>query len=48
MSDWMFCLVQTDPDAKKHEGISFVLLNMSDPGLTVNQIELINGDREFS
>ena len=47
MSDWMFCLVRTDPDAKKHEGISFVLLNMSDPGLTVNQIELINGDREF-
>ena len=47
MSDWMFCLVRTDPAAKKHEGISFVLLDMKDPGLTVNQIELINGDREF-
>ncbi len=47
MSDWMFCLVRTDPAAKKHEGISFVLLDMTDPGLTVNQIELITGDREF-
>jgi len=47
MSDWMFCLVRTDMAAKKHEGISFVLLDMADPGLTVNQIELINGDREF-
>jgi len=47
MSDWMFCLVRTDPAANKHEGISFVLLDMADPGLTVNRIELINGDREF-
>jgi acyl-CoA dehydrogenase len=47
MSDWMFCLVRTDPQANKHEGISFVLLDMDDPGLTVNRIELINGDREF-
>ena len=47
MSDWMFCLVRTDPAANKHDGISFVLLDMADPGLTVNRIELINGDREF-
>ncbi len=47
MSDWMFCLVRTDPAANKHEGISFMLLDMADPGLTVNRIELINGDREF-
>lgn len=47
MSDWMFCLVRTDPDVVKQEGISFVLLSMDDPGLTVNQIDLINGDSEF-
>ena len=47
MSDWMFCLVRTDVDAPKQEGISFVLIPMDDPGLTVNQIELINGESEF-
>ncbi|MGH0033257.1 MAG: acyl-CoA dehydrogenase family protein, partial [Myxococcota bacterium] len=33
-ADWMFALVRTDPDAPKHEGISFVLLDMHQPGVT--------------
>ena len=34
-ADWMFCLVRTDFDAPKHEGISFVLFDMTTPGITV-------------
>jgi len=45
MSDWMFCLVRTNSQARKHEGINFVLLNMREIGLSVNQIELINAER---
>ena len=47
MSDWMFCLVRTDTKVAKQEGISFVLIAMDDPGLTVNQIDLINGASDF-
>ena len=32
-ADWCFCLVRTDPTAKKHEGISFVLIDMATPGV---------------
>ena len=39
-ADWMFCLVRTDPDAAKHDGISFVLLSMDQPGVTVKPIPL--------
>lgn len=46
-ADWMFCLVRTDPDAPKHEGISFVLLNMVQPGVTVKPIRLISGVSPF-
>src|SRR5260370_7045621 len=34
-ADWIFCLVRTDPQAKKQEGISFLLLDMKTPGITV-------------
>ena len=34
-SDWMFCLVRTDPDAPKHRGISYILIDMKTPGITV-------------
>jgi alkylation response protein AidB-like acyl-CoA dehydrogenase len=47
-ADWMFCLVRTDPDAPKHEGISFVLLTMEQPGVTVRPIPLINGESRFN
>ncbi len=32
--DWIFCLVRTDPNVKKQEGISFLLIDMDDPGVT--------------
>jgi len=47
MSDWMFCLVRTNTEVAKQKGISFVLIAMDDPGLTVNQIDLINGASDF-
>lgn len=45
--DWIFCLVRTDPDKPKHEGISLVLVNMNQPGVRVRPIQLINGDATF-
>ncbi len=45
--DWMFCLVRTDADASKHEGISFVLFDMQSPGITVRPIKLISGRSPF-
>ena len=46
-SDWIFCLVRTDPEVKKQRGISFVLFDMDDPGVTVRPIELISGASPF-
>lgn len=46
-ADWMFALVRTDPDAAKHDGISFVLLEMDQPGVTVKPISLISGSSPF-
>ncbi|MDK1022016.1 MAG: acyl-CoA dehydrogenase family protein [Candidatus Hydrogenedentes bacterium] len=42
-SDWMFCLVRTEPDAPKHRGISFLLLSMDSPGLDVRPLETMTG-----
>jgi alkylation response protein AidB-like acyl-CoA dehydrogenase len=47
-ADWMFCLVRTDPDAPKHDGISFVLLPMDQPGVTVRGIRMISGESPFN
>ncbi len=47
-ADWMFCLVRTDFAAPKHEGISFVLLPMNQPGVTVKPIRLISGESPFN
>ena len=46
-ADWMFCLVRTEPDAPKHEGISFILFDMQTPGVTVKPIRLISGASPF-
>jgi alkylation response protein AidB-like acyl-CoA dehydrogenase len=46
-ADWMFALVRTDFDVPKHEGISFVLLTMDQPGVTVRPIRLISGNSPF-
>ncbi|MCH7600109.1 MAG: acyl-CoA dehydrogenase family protein, partial [Myxococcales bacterium] len=47
MANWIFCLVRTDPDAKKHDGISFILFDLKSPGVTISTIELISGKSEF-
>ncbi len=47
--DWIFCLVRTDPEAdKKQKGISFLLIDMTSPGLEVRPIELIDGGHEVN
>ena len=46
--DWIFCLVRTDPDVKKQRGISFLLIDMKSPGVTVRPIELIDGGHEVN
>ncbi len=47
--DWIFNLVRTDPDApKRQQGISFLLIDMTTPGVTVRPIELIDGGHEVN
>jgi alkylation response protein AidB-like acyl-CoA dehydrogenase len=48
ISDWMFALVRTDPDAPKRRGISFVLVPMDADGLEVRPIRQIGGDAGFN
>ena len=45
-ADWIFCLVRTDPESK-HRGISFVLFDMTTPGVTTRPITLISGKSPF-
>jgi alkylation response protein AidB-like acyl-CoA dehydrogenase len=47
LSDMIFCLVRTDPAAKKHEGISFLLIDMDQPGVRARPIRLISGASAF-
>jgi alkylation response protein AidB-like acyl-CoA dehydrogenase len=47
LADWCFCLVRTDPKAKKHEGISFILIDMRSPGVEARPIRLINDTTPF-
>jgi alkylation response protein AidB-like acyl-CoA dehydrogenase len=47
-ADWGFFLVRTDPDAKKQEGISFLLIDMKSPGITVRPIITIEGGHEVN
>jgi alkylation response protein AidB-like acyl-CoA dehydrogenase len=46
-ADWIFCLVRTDPSAPKHEGITFILFDIDQPGVTVKPILLISGASPF-
>ncbi len=48
VADWIFCLVRTDPDAPKHDGISFILFPMDQPGVEVSPLRLIDGSQDFS
>ena len=46
-ADWIFCLVRTDPAAKKHDGISFILFDMASNGVSTKPILLISGKSPF-
>jgi alkylation response protein AidB-like acyl-CoA dehydrogenase len=47
-ADWIFCLVRTDASARQQAGISFLLIDMKTPGITVRPIPLIDGEHEVN
>src|SRR3546814_984229 len=47
-ADWGFFLVRTDKDAKQQEGISFLLIDMKSPGITVRPIITLGGEHEVN
>ncbi|MGE0013955.1 MAG: acyl-CoA dehydrogenase family protein [Azoarcus sp.] len=47
-ADWIFCLVRTDPEAKAQRGISFLLIDMKTPGVTVRPIITMDGLHEVN
>ena len=48
LADHIFTLARTDPDAPKHKGISFLLVDMRQPGVEVRPIKMISGESEFN
>jgi alkylation response protein AidB-like acyl-CoA dehydrogenase len=47
-ADWMFALVRTEPAAPKHEGITYVLIDMRTPGIDVRPLRQMTGDADFN
>jgi hypothetical protein len=48
VADWAICLARTDPAAAKHRGISYFLVDMRSPGITVRPLREITGDELFN
>ena len=48
LADWIFCLVRTEPEAPKHQGISFLLFRMDTPGIEVRPLVDMTGDANFN
>ena len=47
-ANYMFCLVRTEPEAKKHAGISYLLIDMKSPGIDVRPLRQMTGSSEFN
>ncbi len=47
-ADWIFCLVRTSTEGRQQEGISFLLIDMKSPGITVRPIIMLDGEHEIN
>ena len=47
-ADWIFCLFRTDPKSSRHHGLSFLLVPLNSPGVTVRPIKALNGKDAFA
>jgi alkylation response protein AidB-like acyl-CoA dehydrogenase len=47
-ADWCFAVVRTDPDVPKHKGLTYILIDMHSPGISVRPLKQMTGDSEFN